>query len=168
LAGSKNSLMDKTRVAAAFREAGHAVMAWDRGIGLEAITVGSNRLKYRRNAWNNPLEALDPDWIRSKQPEKLIGLLALISLAGPVAVHRFDPADGGDPILRERLDNADKLLGILSESNGSQRVRRRRLETEASRLFKEPAIWAKTERLAMNLLKQGSLTGIQATRILEE
>jgi len=63
----KTSLTDKTRTDAAFREAGHAVMAWNRGILLEPITLKSKRIKYRQNAWNNPLEAVDPDWVKTKR-----------------------------------------------------------------------------------------------------
>ena len=168
MAESKTSLLDKNRVTAAFREAGHAVLAWNRGILLEPITLGSKRIMYRQNAWNNPLEALDTDWVKLNRPEKLIGLLALVSLAGPAAVRRYDPADTPDPVCRERLHNADRLLEILHDSNGRRLEQRRRLEVEADRLFSQAAIWAKTEHLAMNLLEHGSLTGIQATRILED
>ena len=168
MARIKTSLTDKARTDAAFREAGHAVMAWNRGILLEPITLKSKRIKYRQNAWNNPLEAIDPDWVKTIRPEKLIDLLALVSLAGFAAGRRIEPTGSLDPVCRERLENADKLLAILYESSQQRQVHCQRLEAEADRMFKQAAIWEKIDRLAMNLLAHGSLSGKQVTKILEK
>jgi len=59
-------------------------------------------------------------------------------------------------------------LAILYESSQQRLKQRRRLEAEADRMFKQAAIWEKIDRLAMNLLEHGSLSGKQAVKILEK
>lgn len=168
MAQVKSAKIDKDRVTIAFREAGHAVMAWDRGILVEPMAIKSKRIKFRQNAWNAPLEALDANWVRMNRPEKLISLLALVSLAGPAAVRRYNPNGRRDPVYRERIENADKLLGILYESSGERLEQLQLLEAEADRMLSRAAVWEKIDRLAWNLLENGSLTGEQALKILEK
>ena len=168
MAKVKNAKTDKERVTIAFREAGHAVMAWNRGILVEPLAIKSKRIKFRQNAWNNPLESLDPDWVKTNRPEKLIHLLALISLAGPAAVRRKNPGGRRDPVYRERLENADKLLGTLYDSNGERLEHLQQLEAVADRMFSRADVWEKIDRLAWNLLENGSLSEDQALEILEK
>jgi hypothetical protein len=168
LAQVKTAKKDKDRITIAFREAGHAVMAWDRGILVEPLALKSKRIKYRQNAWNDPLEALDQNWVKMNRPEKLIILLALVSLAGPAAVRRHNPTGRRDPVFKERIENADKLLGILYDSSGERLEHRRQMEAEADRMFNRADVWEKIDRLAWNLMENGSLSGEQAVKILEK
>ncbi len=168
MGASKKNQTEKQRRAAAYREAGHAVAAWHSGILLEALSINPIKRKYRENAWNNPLAAIDADWIRQERPETLIKRLALVSLAGPIVARQIQKAGSLEPISKERIQNADALLKYLPDSREKRKQQRRKLEAEAQKLLNRRDLRKKTERLAGVLADRGVISAKEATRILEE
>ncbi|NIO00805.1 MAG: hypothetical protein GTO42_01485 [Candidatus Latescibacteria bacterium] len=158
----------KHRRAAAYREAGHAVVAWDCGILLEPLSIRSRRRRARQNVWNAPLGSIDPDWIRRARPDMLIERLAMICLAGPIAEQRFSPGAPSEPASRQRKQDAEALLKFLYQSKEQRSQKRRRLEAKVEQFLSRSKNREITERLAEALFKHGTLSGDKARQIIEK
>jgi hypothetical protein len=161
------SYTDIQRESAAYREAGHAVAAWEKGILLEALSIKKRGEGIRENAWNQPLMGIDPHWIRAARADMLVERLAFVCLAGPAAERLHFPRGPREPIYRKRIQNAETLLGHLVESREARLTKKRKLESQAVAMCKRRDVWAAIEELARNLMKRGTLSGKETKKILE-
>jgi hypothetical protein len=134
---------------------------------LESISLDARRRHSGENVWNEPLAGMDRKWVQRERPEKLIERAAFICLAGPAALRRINPHTERDPGCKNTIKSARLLLELLPDSPKKQAERRRRIEVEANRLMKHPGIWARTQHLAEVLLSRGSISGEEATEILQ-
>ena len=161
------SYNDIQREAAAYREAGHAAAAWEKGILLEPLSIKKRGEGIRENAWNQPLIGIDPDWIRAERADMLVERLAFVCLAGPAAERLHLPRGPREPIYRKRIQNAETLLGHLVESKEARLIKERKLLSQAEAMFKRRDVWAAIEELVCILMKRGTLSGKQTVKILE-
>lgn len=155
------------REAAAYREAGHAAAAWDRGILLETLSIRKRGDKIRENAWNRPLTGINTDWVRAARPDMLIERLAFVCLAGPVAERKHLPRSPRETTHRRRIQNAETLLDYIADSSEARTEKKNKLQSRVEAMLRRPDVWASIDLLARELLKRGTLSGKETVRILE-
>jgi hypothetical protein len=153
--------------AIAFREAGHAVAAWERGVMLMPVSIFAFGKGAGRNVWNNPLRNVDFDWVRSAGSPGLARRLASILLAGPMAETLFGPKLPKGTASVERLRDARTLLiAAARDTNGGRRhVEKARAEME--KFLKQPRVKEAVTALAAALVDRGTIRGGEAASIIE-
>ena len=153
--------------AAAYREAGHAIVAWHRGVMLMPISIFTRGRGVGRNVWHDPLRNVDMDWVRTSPSSALAERLASVLLAGPVAESFFGPriARGGASL--ERLRGARTLLGPGSVRRNNRDMRYERIRGEVADFLSRKGVREAVEALAAALLDRGTLRGGEAASIIE-
>lgn len=155
--------------AAAYHEAGHAVMCRLMRFRLRSISVGNDELAAGQTthdiARHRTREGVgETDAVR-RRVEKTI----LVCLAGPLAQARYDgenpKASNGGAV---DVDTAFDLALRLFRSKRTATAFLKFAEEWARQKLDEPSTWAAVEALAGALLREGRLSGSQARAIIRE
>lgn len=154
--------------AIAFREAGHAVAAWERGIMLMPLSIFAVSRGAGRNVWNDALRNVDFEWVRTAGSPALARRLAAILLAGPVAADLYGPKLPRGPASAERIREARALLRAASGDSGADpRELFGRTLAAAKTFLKRRRVEDAVTALASVLLDRGTVRGGEAASIIE-
>jgi hypothetical protein len=153
--------------AAAFREAGHAVAAWQRGVMLMPLSIFMGSKQAGRNVWNDPLRNVDFEWVRSAKSPALARRLASILIAGPVAETLFGPKLPRGTVSLERLRDARTLLRAASRNTDGARGTFAKARAETASFLERPRVKRAVTALAAALFDRGTLQGGRAAAIIE-
>ncbi len=153
--------------ALAFREAGHAVAAWERGVMLMPLSIFAVAKGAGKNVWNDPLRNVDFDWLRTGEPPDLAKRLASILVAGPVSQTLFGPKLPKGTASVERLRDARTLLGAASGDPTGKPIRYERVRAEMERFLKRRGVKDAVTALAAVLVDRGTIRGGEAVSIIE-
>jgi hypothetical protein len=153
--------------AAAFREAGHAVSAWDRNVMLMPVSIFARGAGAGQNVWNDAVRNVDFDWLRSAKSAVLAERLASILLAGPLAQRMFMPNGPKGPAHMERLRQAKTLLSAVSTSPGGSRAYYERVRRDVGRFLVRSDVKETVGSVAKELLEKGTITGKEMTALIE-
>ena len=154
--------------AAAFREAGHAVSAWDRGVMLMPVSIFVRGPGAGENVWNDAVRNVDVDWIRSGDSSKLAERLATILLAGPLAQKMFMPNGPKGPAHMERLRQAKMLLTATPGARNEKRAFYERVRRDVGRFLTRGDVRETVGGVAKELLDRGTITGEEMTALIED
>ena len=152
--------------AAAFREAGHAVAAYDRGVMLMNVSIFRNGPGAGKNVWNDALRNVDFDWIKTADSPALAERLAVILMAGPVAQRYFLPASPKGDEHRKRLEQTRRLLNAAAGGREQGKQRFERMRRDLERFFRRGEINKAVTELAKTLLLKGTVLGDDALTIV--
>jgi hypothetical protein len=164
---SKRKMRAKHYFAAAFREAGHAVAAWDRGVMLMPVSIFPNGPGAGKNVWNDALRNVDFQWIKTSGSPVLAERLAEILMAGPVAQRYFLPASPKGDVHRDRLRQSRRLLDAAAGDRAGGGARFDRMGCDLERYFRRGDMGRAATALAKVLLLKGTVTGEDAADIVE-
>lgn len=155
--------------AIAFREAGHAVAAWERGVMLMPLSIFAVTKGAGRNVWNDAIRNVDFEWVRTAGSPALARRLAAILLAGPAAARLFEPKLPRGPASAERMREARALLRAASgNSAGEARELYGRTRAATETFLKRRRVKDAVAALAAVLLARGTLRGGEAASIIEK
>ena len=147
------------RIRIAYHEAGHAVATWAYGIPLKLIVAGEIDGYAERG--------LDNDSLRQRLGEiEFNRTVAVILLSGQAAQNRWQwetLAFGCDEDRRHARKHAEECPGSVEEMVVSALLRD--WAAEAMRMIEDN--WPRVQALAQNLLEQGTISGPDATRIID-
>ena len=153
--------------AVAYREAGHAVAAWERGVMLMPLSLFATSKGTGRNVWNNALRNVDFDWVRKEGSPALAKRLASILLAGPVAESLFAPRLPKGTASVERVRDARTLLNAASRDTIGARRPLEKARAETERFLKRRCVKQAVTALAAALVSRGTVRGGEAASIIE-
>jgi hypothetical protein len=153
--------------AAAYREAGHAVAAWDRGVMLMPISIFTRGKGVGKNVWHDPLRNVDMEWIRRSPSKALAERLAAVLLAGPAAENSFGPRIRRGGASLGRIEDAKTLLAPRPVGRENRSGRYRRVQREVEKFLSRSAVRGAVEALAAELLERGTIRGGEAASIIE-
>jgi hypothetical protein len=167
--------------AAAYREAGHAVAAWHRGVMLLPISIFTRGKGVGKNVWHDPLRNVDMEWVRRSPSAALAERLAAILLAGPAAEVTLGPRVRRGSASLGRIEDARKLLGDRPSSRsraggrsgsaqsarGRQSERYTRVQADTEKFLARSDVRQAVEVLAAQLLERGTIRGGEAVSIIE-
>ena len=153
--------------AAAFREAGHAVAAWDRGVMLMPVSIFPNGPGAGKNVWNDALRNVDFEWVKTAGSSVLAERLAEILMAGPVAQQYFLPASPRGDVHRNRLRQSRRLLDAAAGDRTAGKSSYERMGRELERYFRRGDMGRAATALAKTLLLDGTVSGDDAAAIVE-
>lgn len=154
--------------AAAFREAGHAVAAWKRGVMLMPLSIFMTSKRAGRNVWDDPLRNVNFDWVRSAESPALARRLAAILVAGPAAETLYGPGLPRGTVSLERLRDARALLRAAhgrDRAGAAERFAKVRAETK--RFLERPRVRQAVAAVAAALVESGTVRGGRAAAIIE-
>ena len=154
--------------AAAFREAGHAVAAWDRSVMLMPVSIFTTGKGAGRNVWNDPLRNVDFRWVRTAESSALVERLASVLLAGPVAEDSFGPGVPKGTASVERLRDARTLLDAIPRGVAGKKTHHERVRAKTETFLMRPAVKETVAALAAVLLERGTIRGGEAVSIIEQ
>lgn len=154
--------------AAAFREAGHAVAAWDRSVMLMPVSIFTTGKGAGRNVWNDPLRNVDFRWVRNADSSALVERLASVLLAGPLAEDSFGPGVPKGTASVERLREARTLLHAVSRGAAGKKACYERARGKTGKFLTQPRVMEAVAALAAVLLDRGTILGVEAVSIIEE
>lgn len=153
--------------AAAYREAGHAVAAWHRGVMLMPISIFTRGKRVGKNVWHDPLRNVDMEWVRRSPSTALAERLASILLAGPVAENSLGPRVRRGTASLGRLEDAKTLLGNRPAGRKGRGGRYDSLRAEVEGFLERTDVREAVEALAAQLLERGTIRGGEAASIIE-
>jgi hypothetical protein len=156
----------KQYFAAAFREAGHAVAAYDQGVMLMNVSIFRTGPGVGKNVWNDALRNVDFDWIKTADSPALSERLAVILMAGPVAQRYFLPASPKGDEHRKRLEQTRRLLDAAAGGRERGKKRFERMHRDLERFFRRGEINEAVTELAKTLLLKGTVLGEDAVAIV--
>lgn len=153
--------------ATAHHEAGHAVIRWRLGYPITHASIIAKGRDKGEVEGANPLGILDPH--AEDVDDALLGDLmrsnVKITLAGPTAQERFDPASVEDVHSEKDREAVSDLIMRLSWSPESIQPVAEALKQETRELVEKH--WQEVEGVARLLLKRREVTGEELTRFLE-
>lgn len=153
--------------AAAYHEAGHAVMCRLMRLRITSIGIAGEGFYAGQTTHQNPFRRgkhAVADGMRGRQQaERAI----MVCLAGALAQQKFAPKDdrgeyGGSMDVETASDLALRFFGSPATANAYMRF----AETWGRQLFNIPTIWATVERLARALLREQTMSGRRAEAII--
>ena len=153
--------------AAAFREAGHAVAAWDRSVMLMPVSIFTTGKGAGRNVWNDPIRNVDFGWVRTAESSALVERLATVLLAGPLAEASFGPGVPKGTASLERLKDAKTLLDAIPRRRGRETASYERARRKTDGYLALPRVKKAVAALAAVLLERGTILGGEAASIIE-
>jgi hypothetical protein len=166
--------------AAAYREAGHAVSAWHRGVMLMPISIFTRGKRVGKNVWHDPLRNVDMEWVRLSPSAKLAERLGAILIAGPAAESALGPSVRRGSASIGRIEDAKALLvgrpssrQPRARSGGVQAARTprggryTRVEADVVKFLARDDVRKAVEALAAALLARGTIRGEEAASIIE-
>lgn len=153
--------------AAAFREAGHAVAAWDRSVMLMPLSIFTTGKGAGRNVWNDPLRNVDFLWVRTAESSALVDRLASVLLAGPLAEASFGPRIPKGTASVERLRDARTLLEAVRRRRGGEKGTYEGARARTGDFLASPRVKKAVTALAAVLLERGTILGGEAASIIE-
>ncbi|UCG51506.1 MAG: hypothetical protein JSW58_15180 [Candidatus Latescibacterota bacterium] len=154
--------------AAAYREAGHALAAWDHRVMLMPVSIFPNGPEVGKNVWDDPLRNVDFAWVRTVESSRLVERLAAILMAGPLAQRFFLPGAPRGPAYNERLRQARTLLGALPHVSENKKQRFDRVRRNLEKFFGREDVKKAVAVFARRLLDRGTIDGDEATSLVEE
>lgn len=155
------------RRAAAYREAGHAVAAWQHAVMLNSLSVRVTDRDVGRNVWNDPLRNVDFEWVKTADSEALVERLAAVVIAGPVAQRTFAPRASRGPLYRRRMGAVRTLVDAI-DGAAAGRARTKKLERSAEGFFRRANVRLAMQSLSAELVVSGRVTGEDAARTIEQ
>ena len=166
--GSRKKPRTPAHEAAAYREAGHAVAAWDLQVILMPISIFANGPGVGRNVWNQALRNVDFDWVRTVDSRTLVERLAAVILAGPVAQRVFVARAPRGAACKQRVGEVRQLL-VTDPAGGREGGGRfASVENRMKRFFARRDVRTAVSDLGQRLLQEGTLTGSETTKIIEQ
>ena len=153
--------------AAAYREAGHAVAAWHRGVMLMPISIFTRGKRVGKNVWHDPLRNVDMEWVRRSPSTALAERLAAILLAGPAAENSLGPRVRRGTASLGRLEDAKTLLGTRPADRKIRSGHHDRVRAEVAKFLARAEVREAVEALAAQLLERGTIRGGEAASIIE-
>jgi hypothetical protein len=165
-AGDRNKRLPHHR-AAAFREAGHAVAAWNRSVMLMPISIFTTGKGAGRNVWNQPIRNVDFGWVKTAESSALVERLASVLLAGPLAEASFEPRVPKGAASVERLKDAKTLLDAVPRGKGPGKTGYERARERTNAFLATPRVKKAVAALAAVLLERGTILGGEAASIIE-
>ena len=157
----------KSHCAAAFREAGHAVAAWDRHIMLLPVSILVRVAGAGGYVWNNALKNVDFDWVATAESSALAERLASILLSGTVAQDVFSPGSPKGHIHAERLRQAKTVLGAISNDAGYRRTRYDNARRTVEDFLVRSDVASAVAAVARTLLDRRVILGEEVEAIIE-
>ncbi len=158
---------DREMIATAYHEAGHATVAVWLGLQLARVELTPDHPVHSGCCWE---KVDDPHALCiavELGDEKVIRPQIKILLAGWAAQQKsgFDDVPGGDSYdLEIALKVAMLMVGCTSKAEELLD----QLRNDTRRLLDVPAVWAGVEALANELIREGTVWGERAHRILNE
>lgn len=154
-------------LAAAYHEAGHAVMCHMLGIRLKSISIGMDELYSGETEHADLMSALMPIGVRDLHARLKMEKAVMLCMAGPLAQRKSARAgasadDGGT----FDIEIASKLALRSFGSRKTAVAYLAFIREWVSRQWQEPRVWAAVERLARALIKARKLSGRQADAII--
>ena len=141
----------------AYHEAGHAVMALICGRPVHKVSVRPNATRLGQCEFKKGVQRPSDDWIET---------VILIALAGAAAeeLHAGTPdwRGAGRDLLAVR-----KLAALRAGERGAERLSKR-LYQKATYTLSDEQSWAAVERVALELMKAGEISGRAATHFYAE
>ena len=165
--GSREKPRTPANEAAACREAGHAVAAWDLQVMLMPISIFANGRGAGRNVWNQALRNVDFEWVRTADSQTLVERLAAVVLAGPVAQRVFATRAPRGAACKKRVEEVRQLLVTVPAGGRESRERFARVENRMKKFFTRKDVRTAVSDLGQSLLHEGTLTAGEATKIIE-
>jgi hypothetical protein len=163
------------RTSAAYHEAGHAVVAYDQGIGIHGITIVPDE---RRNGHIRVdtllLDRLAPTFRSDKGARNRFTMErhVMVLLGGDCAVRRLNPKQTADlrPHHAEGSDQSTAMNLLLTFAADREEADRyyEWLESRTIGIIKTSQRWYQLKRLAAALLKQDKLGARKVREILKE
>jgi hypothetical protein len=153
--------------AAAFREAGHAVAAWQRSVMLMPVSIFTTGKGAGRNVWNDPLRNVDFRWVRTAESSALVERLASVLLAGPLSEASFGPDIPKGTASVERLRDAKSLLNSIPRGTRGGENPYESARGKTNEFLADPRVRKAVCALAAVLLERGTILGGEAASIIE-
>lgn len=144
--------------ATAYHEAGHAVAALALGRPVQCVTIVATRERLGTCAFGKAPSRPSEDWL---EREILIALAGLAAEARCTGVYSWDGAS------QDRRSIQRLALQRAGSSRQAERLERRLL-AKAEHLLAQEGNWKAVERIAVELLKAGTLSGRAARHFYEE
>jgi hypothetical protein len=153
------------REATAYREAGHAVVAYISSIALMPVSVRRKVKGVGGNVWNDALRNVNFEWVKEQKSTTLVERLSLVLMAGPVAQRLFASNLPRGKECTQRMKSARTLLcAVGGDKDGRGRVRL--LTATLQRFLNRKDVKRAVQNLAAELMTQGLVTGEEATKII--
>jgi hypothetical protein len=150
----------------AFHEAGHAVVAWSRGIKVTSATIVPARDFLGQVTQSNPLRGVRLDYDGSNRARLRAEAVIVVLLAGPVAERRHDSR-----LRRSRYGAHDheRAADLAMRVNGSDKAAEAHLNWLAIVARDEiDASWDLVERVARKLFEQRTLSAAEIAACCRE
>jgi plasmid stabilization system protein ParE len=143
--------------ATAYHEAGHAVMALILGRPVHAVSILPDRDLLGLCEFGKAAVRPSEDWI---EREMLISLGGLAAEARHTGTYAWDQADRDLQYVRD----------LAEQRAGPRRAQRleRRLLSKAEHLLGKEGHWRAVERIAAELLRRGTVSGLAVRHFFEE
>jgi len=162
----RRSFQDQIQ-AAAYHEAGHAVMCYLMHLRITSVSIGNDGLHNGEMTHENPFRGVDRARDDSFGARLRIEKIIMLCLAGPLAQQKSAPGalsrDYGGAMDE---DTASSLAMQFFHSRKTARAYVYFARAWVRQKLDEPAIWAAVERLASVLMKQRKISGRQAEAII--
>jgi hypothetical protein len=165
LKGSHKKPRSKAQKAAAYREAGHAVAAWDACIMLLPVSIFANGPGAGRNVWNQALRNVNFEWVQNADSRALVGRLAAVVMAGPVAQRAFAAGEPQGAVCKKRLGEVKQLLKAVPGTAYAEAFER--TENQLRKFFAKKDVGRTVVALSSSLLEHGTLHGNDVVTIIE-
>jgi hypothetical protein len=135
---------------------------------LMPISIFTSGKGAGRNVWNDPLRNVDFQWVRKAESSALVGRLASILLAGPLAEESYGPGVPKGTASVERLRDARTLLLAVSQGVDARTARYERVRGRTEGFLMKSRVKKAVAALAEVLLDRGTILGGEAVSIIEE
>lgn len=155
--------------AAAYHEAGHAVMCWQAKLEIKSITISHDDPFAGQVMHHNPFRGAMLGITHPDRARLNVERIVMVCLAGPLAQKKYALADtrddqGGALDFDTAADVALRFYGSKTTAAAYLKF----AEAWVKQKLDDPAIWTAVERLADALVRQRRLSGREAKSIILE
>lgn len=166
-AGSTRTKSSEGQFAAAYHEAGHAVMCHLMHLRIKSMSLGGDELYGGETTHENPFRARKPPIGNRASMPAQVQKAIMLCLAGPLAQEKYElrnsSSDYGGTV---DLDVASTLAMKFFRSRKTAAAYLNFAREWVRQTLDAPPIWAAVERLARALARQERLSGREAEAII--
>ncbi|GEM_PF-2495161 len=153
--------------AAAYHEAGHAVMCHLMRLRIASVSIGIEDLNGGQTTHGNKFRRTKPFSVDTPRGRMQVEKIIMLCFAGPLAQQKFLPrgpdADYGDAI---DVDMASTLAMRVFRSRRVAAAYVNFAREWVRQKLEDPRVWAAVERLALALMRQRQISGRHAEAII--